>query len=96
VEALLDAGETALIAGLFEVLADRSEAPDHELPDTGVGLSRERQLSAVFISGERYGTRASTVVLVDKEGGVVFSERSFGTGASALGEVTHRFRLGRP
>ena len=95
VEALLDTGETALIAGLFEVLADRSEAPDHELPDTGVGLSRERQLSAVFISGERYGTRASTVVLVDKEGGVVFSERSFGTGASALGEVTHRFRLDR-
>jgi uncharacterized protein with NRDE domain len=95
VEALLGAGETALAAGLFDLLADRSEAPDHELPDTGVGLSRERQLSAVFISGERYGTRASTVVLVDKQGGVLFSERSFGTGASALGEVTHRFRLDR-
>lgn len=96
VEALLGTGETALVAGLFEVLADRSEAPDHELPDTGIGLARERQLSAVFISGERYGTRASTVVLVDKEGGVLFSERSFGTGATALGEVTHRFRLDKP
>lgn len=96
VEGLLDAAEPALVAGLFDLLADRSEAPDHELPDTGVGLSRERQLSAVFINGERYGTRASTVVLVDKQGGVLFMERSFGTGASALGEVTHRFRLDRP
>jgi hypothetical protein len=32
-------------------------------------------------------------VLVDKEGDVLFSERSFGAGATALGEVTHRFRL---
>ena len=77
VEALLDAAEPALVAGLFDLLADRSEAPDHELPDTGVGLSRERQLSAVFISGERYGTRASTVVLVDKQGGVLFMRTQF-------------------
>jgi uncharacterized protein with NRDE domain len=92
-EALLGAGETGLVTGLFEILADRSEAADHELPDTGVGLQRERELSANFIGGERYGTRASTVVLVDARDGVLFIERSFGVGGAALGEVDRRFRL---
>jgi len=92
-EALLGAGEAGLTSGLFALLADRSEAPDHELPETGVGLQRERELSAVFIGGERYGTRASTVILVDGDGGVLFMERSFGVGGKPLGEVSRRFRL---
>jgi uncharacterized protein with NRDE domain len=92
-EALLGADEKALTGGLFQILADRSEAPDHELPDTGVGLQRERELSANFISGERYGTRASTVVLVDAGGDVLFVERSFGARSKALGEAANRFRL---
>ncbi len=93
VEALLGAGEAELTAGLFELLADRNEASDHELPDTGVGLQRERELSAVFIRGERYGTRASTVILVDRNGGACFIERSFGAGGAPLGEVSRRFQL---
>ncbi len=92
-EALLDAGEAELTARLFEILADRSAAPDHELPDTGVGLQRERELSSNFISGGRYGTRASTVILVDKDGGVLYIERSFGSGGKPLGEVANRFPL---
>lgn len=92
-EALLAAEETELTAALFEVLADRSVAPDHELPDTGVGLQRERELSSIFISGERYGTRASTVVLVDKNGGALFIERSFGPGGKALSEVVNHFQI---
>ena len=93
-EGRLQAGEDELTAALFDVLADRSEAPDHELPDTGVGLQRERELSAIFISGTRYGTRASTVVLVDREGAARFIERSFGPGGKALGEVDNHFHLG--
>jgi uncharacterized protein with NRDE domain len=93
-EALLGAGEDELTAALFDVLADRSGAPDHELPDTGVGLRRERELSPIFISGTRYGTRASTVVLVDGNGGALFIERSFGPGGKALGEVVNHFHVG--
>lgn len=92
-EALLGAGEAAIVPGLFDILSDRSEAPDDELPDTGVGLQRERQLSAIFISGERSGTRASSVMLVDNEGRVLFIERSFGKRGSRLGEVAKRFQL---
>lgn len=92
-EALLGAKEADLTAALFDLLADRSPAPDHELPDTGVGLQRERELSSIFISGGRYGTRASTVLLADRDGGVVFIERSFGPGGTPLGEVAYRLRL---
>lgn len=92
-EQLLGAEEDALTNGLFRILADRSQAADHELPDTGVGLQRERELSANFISGERYGTRASTVVLVTANGNVQFIERSFGAHGTPLGETAKRFTV---
>jgi len=63
---------------LFEALADERPAPDAELPQTGVGLERERLLSAAFIRGELYGTRASTVVAIDRQGAGVIVERRHG------------------
>jgi len=46
----------------FEMLADTTRAPDVRLPDTGVPIDLERQLSAVCIEMSGYGTRTSTVV----------------------------------
>ena len=46
----------------FEMLADTTRAPDLRLPDTGVPIDLERQLSAVCIEIPGYGTRTSTVV----------------------------------
>lgn len=62
-------------AALFAALADRRPAPDEELPDTGVGLERERQLSAPCVVDPVYGTRASTVILARDDGQVYFEER---------------------
>jgi uncharacterized protein with NRDE domain len=92
---LLKAGEAELTAGLFQALADRTPAPDVELPDSGVGLQRERELSPAFIAGDRYGTRATTVVLVSRRNEVVFVERRFGAGGAPLGETAQRFALHR-
>lgn len=47
------------------------------LPDTGVGEDLERLLSPAFINCRDYGTRSSTVILVDRERRVRFIERSF-------------------
>jgi len=90
---LLGADEAPLTAGLFEILLDRTPAPDAELPDTGVGLQRERELSPMFIAGERYGTRASTVVLIGRDGTALFIERTFGPHGVPLGVVEKRFAL---
>jgi uncharacterized protein with NRDE domain len=69
---------------LFTALADTTPAPDARLPDTGVGLDMERVLSPPFVRGARYGTRCSTVLLVD-DTGLTFAERRFGPDALAQG-----------
>ena len=62
---------------LFELLKDRSVAADDELPETGVGLKWERVLSSAFIDAENYGTRCSTVIMVDHSGQVFLEERTY-------------------
>lgn len=66
------------VDGLFEVLADREIVPDPDLPATGLTLEWERMLSAVFVASETYGTRASTVVVLGRDGSLTFKERAFG------------------
>lgn len=78
---------------LFAALADERQAPDALLPDTGIGIERERWLSSAFIRGERYGTRASTVVLIDHAGAGTIIERRFGPGGRREGE--RRLAFGR-
>lgn len=58
----------ALAEEMFEALADRSVAEDALLPDTGIGLARERELSPAFIRTPdgRYGTRCSTLVITER------------------------------
>jgi len=63
--------------GLFDVLSDQTQPPDDELPDTGVGLEWERILSPIFISSSIYGTRSSSVILMDRHQHVTFAERPF-------------------
>ncbi len=72
---------------LLELLADGAQVADAELPRTGVGLATERLLSSVFIASQNYGTRASTVLIVDAQGRRRLVERSFGPFGGHLGEV---------
>lgn len=84
-------GDATDFAPLFAALADESKAPDAQLPDTGVGLERERWLSSAFIRGESYGTRASTVVAIGHDGRGVIAERRFGPNGRFDGETLLRF-----
>jgi uncharacterized protein with NRDE domain len=76
---------------LFAALADETIAPDATLPDTGVGLERERMLSAAFIRGERYGTRASTIVAIGHDGTGTILERRFGPFGRLDGQIAVRW-----
>jgi uncharacterized protein with NRDE domain len=62
---------------ILNLLDDTSPAKDEELPDTGVGLELERILSPIFIKSEKYGTRSSTIVTVDKNNNVKFVEKTY-------------------
>lgn len=68
------------VEALFALLADDVPARDEELPDTGLDLERERALSSIRIDLPGYGTRCSTVLLVDRDGLVRFEERTLRTG----------------
>jgi uncharacterized protein with NRDE domain len=76
--------------GLFEILSDRTMAPDCDLPDTGVGLALERFLSAPFIVGPEYGTRSSTVAVFRTDGVTEFCERTFDRLGQEEGTVSVR------
>ncbi|MGH7511944.1 MAG: NRDE family protein [Gemmatimonadales bacterium] len=90
---LLLGAESKLVPNLLALLADPRQAADESLPSTGIGLAWERLLSAAFIVSGEYGTRSSTVVLVGRDGGVVFVERSFGANGVPAGEVRHQFQV---
>jgi uncharacterized protein with NRDE domain len=85
-QAWMDAGHEDDFSPLFDALADERQAPDDTLPDTGVGLERERWLSSAFIRGEHYGTRASTIVAIGYDGSGRVVERRFGPAGSFGGE----------
>ena len=95
---------------LFAALAETSPAPDVDLPDTGVGLVRERMLGSPFVRSVDYGTRCSTVLLVDDQDEVTLVERTWrweghprdeaalqpGAPLPPWTERRHRFRLRAP
>lgn len=83
----------AIGAMMFSLLMDDQPAPETVLPDTGITRQREKELSPPFIRGEHYGTRTSTVVLVNATGEVFFHEKRFESGGVAAGETARAFRL---
>lgn len=74
-------------ATLFALLRDDRQADEASLPDTGIDRQRESLLSPIFIAGSEYGTRASTLVLHDGDGGLHVRERSFAALAQVVDDV---------
>ncbi len=91
--ALLADGNEPDADALFAILADRAIAPDAELPDTRIGLERERALSPAFVTTGSYGTRCSTVLLVDDTRRALFIERTFTGDPATYTTATHIFTI---
>jgi len=62
---------------LMRIMQDTQQAADNELPDTGIGQEWERLLSPIFISSATYGTRASTVLFINRKENVRMVERNW-------------------
>ena len=73
---IISDGHPDLVDRLFAHLENADPAPDHLLPSTGVSLDWERLLSPMFIKSEGYGTRSSTVILMD-DSKIYFNERVY-------------------
>jgi len=78
---------------LLDLLRDERQADDAQLPRTGVSLEWERLLSSAFIRSPDYGTRCSTILLIDRHGAVRFSEWSWDESGALSSQVEHRFEI---
>lgn len=75
-------------ATALEAMADSREVEERQrLPDTGVGEALERNLSAAFILGSEYGTRAMTWLTWHADGRIEIGERRFAPGGRPTGET---------
>lgn len=72
---------------LFTLMHNELRADDNQLPDTGVGLAMERMLSSIFIRGDRYGTRATSLLRRFADGTVSLTERSYAANGRYLGQA---------
>ncbi|MDX1455458.1 MAG: NRDE family protein [Gammaproteobacteria bacterium] len=85
--------ESNLLEHLLSALGNTDIPPDNTLPDTGVGLELERPLGAAKIITPNYGTRASTVILVDRNRNTLFHELSYQADGRPADAVNKRIEL---
>ena len=78
---------------LFQMLLDPTIADDNQLPDTGVGTAWERILSPIFITSPKYGTRSSTIILIDRHNFVTFTEKTFNSDPEHATTVEYKFQI---
>ncbi len=78
---------------LFKILSDRTLAENEDLPDTGIGFEKEKLISPIFIASPDYGTRSSTVVLLENDGKINFTERTFNKNPFEFDEKTFSFQI---
>jgi uncharacterized protein with NRDE domain len=82
-------------ASLFELLLDRTQsAGDTGVHESGLPRELEQVLSAPFVVHPTYGTRCSTVLLVQNDGGVYLAERRFDALGTPAGETEFRLNAG--
>jgi uncharacterized protein with NRDE domain len=81
------------IDSLFCLLGDKTKAADEELPSTGVPYEWEKQLSSIFIHGESYGTRSSTILTLDHNNHVTWNEHSFDPQGETIAQNQFTFDL---
>ncbi len=76
---------------ILQLLLDQQRAEETQLPSTGIDREMEKLLSSRFIRSEDYGTRSSTVLCVDINGGVTWLEQSFDHRGATSDIIVHRF-----
>ncbi|WP_096188695.1 NRDE family protein [Evansella halocellulosilytica] len=62
---------------LLHLLLNNDKSEGRQLPNTGFDENTEKMLSPIFIESDNYGTRSSTIILVDYTGTCTFIERTY-------------------
>jgi uncharacterized protein with NRDE domain len=73
------------VPALFSMLADRTPAPEGSAT-TGLSAEWERTLSSPFVTHPSYGTRCSTILMIEPSGAAVMIERRFAASGEPSGD----------
>lgn len=90
------AGAPALAQQLLHMMRDNQLANPQSLPSTGVPTTLEHQLSSRFIEHSElpiYGTRVTSVILIDRQKTAHFFERSFDKKGRVEGDVHEQWPI---
>ncbi|CAN5201627.1 hypothetical protein BH23BAC3_BH23BAC3_16140 [soil metagenome] len=77
---------------VFNLLQNGKKYPEHLLPETGLTPEMEKAVSSIFIKTENYGTRCSTLLMINNLDKVTFIERTYPTGKRDS-EIEKRFEF---
>ncbi len=78
---------------IIELMNDSRRFPDDELPETGIGLELERFLSPIFLVGEQYGTRCTSLLQISRSGRIDFYEQNYGSNGRKSDYLHHYFSI---
>lgn len=80
-----DATDLSAHEAIRKILENPTLAADNTLPISGLSYESEKALSASFIKMPLYGTRASTVITINKHA-IAFSEKNYLPGDESAGQ----------
>jgi uncharacterized protein with NRDE domain len=92
----IEKGNNNLTGELFEMLSDDTPSSDDNLPDTGLDPKLERVISPIFTRTEVYGTRSSTLILIDNNDNVNFIEKSLNSSSKEWKISSYDFQILNP
>jgi len=95
-DSLVKGADALSKSDLLAMLGDSTQAGVNEqLPKTGLSPEWEQMLSSPFIRNERYGTRCSTLVLLEHSGALSLTERRFDPSGHVIGDSEFTLAAGQ-
>jgi uncharacterized protein with NRDE domain len=77
---------------LFQLLKD-NEIFNKDLPETGLPKEMERLVSPIFTLTDKYGTRSSSIIFIDKDDNVQFIEKSLNSENNGWETSSFNFKI---
>ena len=77
---------------LFDILRDKKHLSGSSTSEEEVLLRDEKPYSSIFIQGDIYGTRCSTVITIDEYDKITFNERRYNARGEVCGQSKFKFK----
>ena len=78
---------------LFKIMLDNKPASNNKLPSTGIDKNLEQKLSSMFINIPGYGTRCTTILLIDRHNQTTFYEHTFNEAGDKIDQTMFTFHM---